>query len=204
MTMTSHKTYYELFRDSAAGPIAANDIVAVNTKIYEQFTSAEKSDFELLDFIHQLFEDCIGGLAMILLDSDGVHRVHLIHGIRCFLPGITGLLHPSPHQHSTFGYLDDVEEGGDATLIKLNSDLLAFTEDVRVRSQEQHKDALTASTNNNPLPALGDLAPQTKVIKVRKLMFVPFPVMRVLLEKNFSPRQAFLAIYTFLESNNVL
>ena len=42
--------------------------------------------------------------------------------------------HPSPHQHSTFGYLDDVEEGGDATLMQLNSNLLALTGDVRVQS----------------------------------------------------------------------
>ena len=81
MTMTSHRTYNELFRDSAAGPIAANDIMVVNTKIYEQFSSAEKSDLDLLGLIHHLFEDCIGGLAMILLDSEGVHRVHLVHGV---------------------------------------------------------------------------------------------------------------------------
>ena len=90
------------------------------------------------------------------------------------------------------------------TLIQLNTELLAFTGDIRVRSQEQHKAALTASTHDNPLPALGALAPQSEVVNVRKLMFVPYPVMRVLLEKHLPPRQAFLAVYTFLESNNVL
>ena len=35
-------------------------------------------------------------------------------------------------------------------------------------------------------------------------MFVPFPVMRVLLEKNISPRQAFLDMQASLESNHAL
>ena len=64
--MPSHRTYSELFRDSAEGPIATNEIIAVNTKIYEQFASVAKFDRDLLLLIHQLFEDCIGGLAMIL------------------------------------------------------------------------------------------------------------------------------------------
>ena len=64
--------------------------------------------------------------------------------------------------------------------------------------------SLTAATNDNLLPAFGDLAPETKIINARKLMFVPFPIMHLLLEKNFAPRQAFLEIYTFLEINNVL
>ena len=48
------------------------------------------------------------------------------------------------------------------------------------------------------------MVPGTEIISARKLMFVPFPVMHLLLEKNLSPRQAFLEIYTFLEANKVL
>ena len=100
--MTSHQTYSRLFRDSAVGPIAPDEIIAVNAKIYEQFATVAKSNRDLLSLIHQLFEDCIGGLAMIVRDHEGCPRLHLVHGIRCFLPGITGLLHLSPHLHSTF------------------------------------------------------------------------------------------------------
>ena len=35
-------------------------------------------------------------------------------------------------------------------------------------------------------------------------MFVPFPIMHVLLEKNLFPRQAFLDMHAFLESNYTL
>ena len=69
---------------------------------------------------------------MVLQDHEGRPCLHLVHGIRHFLPGILGLLHPSPHQDSTFGYLDDVEDDGDASLINLNNDMLAFTGEVRV------------------------------------------------------------------------
>ena len=46
--MSRHQTYSELFRDSAEGPIATDEIIAVNPKIYEQFASVAKSDLELL------------------------------------------------------------------------------------------------------------------------------------------------------------
>ena len=73
--------------------------------------------------------------------------------------------------------------------------MLAFTGGVRVQPREQHKVALIAATNDNLLPALEDMAPGTKIISARKLMFVLFPVMHLLHEKNMSPRQAFLEIY---------
>ena len=91
----------------------------------------QKSNIDLLSLIHHLFEDCIGGLAIVLQDDKGCPRRHLVRGIQHFLPGIAGLLRPSP-QHSTFGYLDDVEDDGDATLIKLTRDMLSFTGGIRV------------------------------------------------------------------------
>ena len=99
--MTSHGTYNELFRDSAEGPIASDEIIAVNAKIEEQFASVAKSNHDLFSLIYQLFEDCIGGLAMIVRDHEGRPRLHLVHGIRCFLPGITGLFtsHPTNILH---------------------------------------------------------------------------------------------------------
>ena len=174
------------------GPIAPDEIIAVNAKIYKQFASVTKSNLDLLSLIHQLFEYCIGDLAMVVRDHKGWPRLHLVHGIRCFLPSITGLLHPSPHQRSTFGYFDDVDDGGDGTLVQLTSDLLAFTGGVKVWPREHHRVALTAATDDNRLPALGDLPPGTKIISARKLMFVPFPVMHLLLVRNLSPRQAFI------------
>ena len=97
-----------------------------------------------------------------------------------------------------------MEDEGDTTLIKLTSNMFAFTGDVRVRLRDQHKAALIAATNDNLLPALEDMATRTEIIRAQKLMFVPFPVMHLLLEKNLSPCHTFLEIYTFLESNKVL
>ena len=103
--MMSHRSYRQLFRDSAEAPIAPDKVIEVNAKIYEQFALAQKSNIELLTLLYHLFEDCIGGLAMVLQDHKGCPRIHLVHGLQCFLPGISGLLHPSLHQNSTFGYL---------------------------------------------------------------------------------------------------
>ena len=51
-TMTSHRTYRQLFWDSAEGPIAPDEIIAVNAKIYEQFASVTKSNLGFLSLIH--------------------------------------------------------------------------------------------------------------------------------------------------------
>ena len=80
--MTSNRIYSQLFWDSAEGPIAPDEIIAVNAKIYKQFASVKKSNLDLLSLIRQLFEDCIGGLAMVVRDHKGQPCLHLIHGIR--------------------------------------------------------------------------------------------------------------------------
>ena len=78
----------------------------------------------------------------------------------------TGLLNLSPHQHYTFGYVDDVKDDGDATLVKLTSGMLSFTGGVRVQLiLEQHKAALISTTNDaSPLLALDDTAVETEII----------------------------------------
>ena len=48
------------------------------------------------------------------------------------------------------------------------------------------------------------MVPGTEIISARMLIFVPFPVMHLLLRIFLSPCQAFLEIYTFLETNKVL
>ena len=202
--MSSHRTYCQLFQDSAEAPIAPDKVIAVNAKIYEQFGLAQKSNINLLTLLHHLFEDCIGGLVMVLQDHKGCPCFHLVHGLQRFLPSISGLLQPSLHQHSIFGYLGNVEDNGDATLIKLNSNMLAFTGGVRAQLQEKHKAALVAANDSDLLPCLEDMATGTEIIRAGRLMFVPFPVMHVLLENKLSSCQAFLDMPAFLESNHAL
>ena len=79
--MTGHRTYQQLFQDSLEAPIAPNKVITINAKIYEQLAVAQKSNTELLTLLRHLFEDCIGGLAMVLQDHEGCPRLHLVHGI---------------------------------------------------------------------------------------------------------------------------
>ena len=105
--MTSHRTHRQLFQDSAEAPIVPDKVIAVNAKIYKQFVLAQKLDDDMLALIRHLFEDCIGGLAIVVQDHEEHSRLNLAHDIQRFLPGITGLLNPSPNQHSTLSYLND-------------------------------------------------------------------------------------------------
>ena len=79
--MISHQTYRQLFLDSTEAPIAPDEVIAVDAKIYEQFSSAQKSNLDLLTLIHHLFEDCIGGLAIVVRDHARRPCLHLVHGI---------------------------------------------------------------------------------------------------------------------------
>ena len=80
--MTSHHKYRQLFQDSPEAPIAPDKVIAVNSKIYEQFVLAQKSEIDMLASIHHLFEDFIlGGLAIVVQDHAGRPRLHLVHGI---------------------------------------------------------------------------------------------------------------------------
>ena len=89
--------------------------------------------------------------------------------------------------------------------MKLTSAVLSFAGTVRVQLLEQHKAALIAATNDATLLlALNDTAVGTEIIKVWIMMFVLSPVMHVQLEKNLSPRQAFLKMHAFLGSNHAL
>ena len=63
---------------------------------------------------------------------------------------------------------------------------------------------MAATADDTLLPSLEDTAAGTEIIKAQKMMFAPFPVMNFLLEKNISPRQAFINMYAFLETHHAL
>ena len=130
----------------------------------------------MLALIHHLFEDCIGGRAIVLQGDKGCPCLHLGHVIQRFLLGITGLLNPSPHQHSTFDYLGDVEDDGNAILVKLSSDMLSFTGGVRMQLQEQHKAALIVASNDTPFSRPWMILPwEPSSSKPEKRCLCPFP-----------------------------
>ena len=95
----------------------------------------------------------------------------------------------SPLINKVFGYPDDIDEGETEIVVQLDDSALGITAKINACTIAHHKIVLQGDDYIEVLPGR---APQTEVIKAQKSAFISFELMPCLLEKDYTPCQAFL------------
>ena len=204
MTANAHPQTYKAAFSNATNPFGDGaDRVGPLQRIYHAWRSAAgpPNEADLLELTLNNFDDMnIGAIGVFVKDTDGDLRLRLIHGLKKY-PG--DIRTNSPLVNQVFGYLDDVDEGV-AEVVAFDTDVLALTGEVNVCTVAHHKAVLVADATIEIVTARADGDPQTDTIKARKSAFIPFDMVPLVIEKNLSPRQAFLVLHPYMEAAGTL
>ena len=195
----SPRTYKELFSDPSNNPIGTNndELKESLQGSYAQWrVSSNPPDVCSLhqDLLLE-FQWPIGGVAVFMEASVDHHPTgvfKILHGIQHF-PGRPGK--HSLHRDVTFAYLGDVYET-DIQSLAFDENLLERTPDINIPgSFQQLNKILSANPDDEMIGPFADSAANTKTMRMRSMMFVPFQVMSALLDLDFTARQAFEKVY---------
>ena len=139
------------------------------------------------------FQQPIGGIAVFV--NDGVNEtgcLRLLHSLSSY-PGTPGV--PSADRLKTFTYSDDVE-GIDILSIAFEEAILNTTSQVNVAgSPERHQELLDEEPDDEKLEPFNSNDANTRTLKTRLSMFVPFEFAGLVIGEQLNARQAFEVLY---------
>ena len=170
----AHTCYSEYFQDPNGNPLGVGPgSKATLRNMYHPWRTGEVPPVAatLRDHVVNAFEDfAIGGLALLVADTDGVHQIRILHGLRKYSGGLGGA---SAHTGKVFGYLEDVVDG-EAELVLVPNSLFGITGKIIVCTLAFHKTTLEGDIAVDLVPAQVDAALQTDTVKARMSAFVPY------------------------------
>ena len=197
----SHLCYAELTADPSQSPLGTIGSAAFLQKISQIFshwdtgtnakTAAELTD----DVIANLGLRLNGGLAVMVKDDNKTGgTLQILHG---FSKSST-----TKFYRRTFAYLGDTQ-GTHIDTVELDPTLLETTAETRIysdiKSQLQH----FAGNDNDLVPAHGNASEATQLVKTRKAMFVPFPLLSYLLPEELTAKKAIQILVPIIEDSGM-
>ena len=124
--------------------------------------------------------------------AGGVPILKAIVGLKKYTSDPSCMSSPLFGHH--YGILGDVEDGG-GEIIKFDWDALELSPEVNVYKEKHHKKKLEDDTSIIIIPPIKDDDAQLESISARNAMFVPFCLMRYVVDKDLNPREAFLLLF---------
>ena len=104
---------------------------------------------------------------------------------------------------NSYGYLGDVNNGC-GEIIKFDFDALEMTQDVNVYKLKHYKKKLEEDTSIELFPPVQNGDAEKETIKVQKTVFIPFVLMRLVLDKDLSPQNAFLLLEATITAGKLI
>jgi hypothetical protein len=204
-TMNEHSSYTSLYSDPRENPFGQGETrkPAIQHYIHEWRSDANPMDTATLTIavVDQFTDHAVGGICIFVNDGDGNPKLEVLLGLRKYTrnPGSpTSLLF-----NQVFAYLNDVEEGT-GSLIGFDNSMLDMTDEVNVYALDHHKSKLIGDESIELFPTIADGAAQCETVKTRKAMYIPYELVPYVLEKNLSPRQAFMVLHPVMEAAGLL
>jgi hypothetical protein len=203
--MNEHSTYSTLYGDPRENPFGQGESrkPAIQHYIHEWRSVGTPSDTASLTVtvVDQFTDHAVGGIGIFVNDADGNPKLEVLLGLRKYTrnPGSpTSLLF-----NQVFAYLNDIEEGT-GSLIGFDKDMLDMTNEVNVYNVDHYKSKLIGDESIELFPIIDDDAAQRETVKTRKAMYIPYELVPYVLDKNLSPRQAFMVLHPIMESAGLL
>jgi len=137
----------------------------------------------------------IGGIGVFVTKPDGQHRLGVLLGPRVY-PG--PLVGDSPLADNTFGYQGDISKFGFGTLVQIQDELFAATEEINVLTNDHHKTTLEGDATLDAVRPVTDNAPHSETVRTRQSMYIPYELIPLLLGRSLTAREASLEVHTSL------
>ena len=201
--MSAPNNYAAFCRDPANTPFGPGPVnIAALTNMYHSWrtTLNAPSRTALWQSVQNHFDEFAGGIGIFVTNSAGELRLRIIHGVRKYTGEVAS---PSPVDNMVFGYVGDIDEAM-GELVAFNTDMFLVTAETNVATVAHHKATLEAEPNLEVLPPRGDAAAQTDTVMTRMTMYVPFELLPFFLNKDLTPRDAFLVAHAQLEAKGLL
>ena len=205
MVAIEHKTYTSLFKDATCDPFGAG---VARTNSIHRYTHAWRTDSaphtvaELEPLVYDFFADHpIGGVGVFVVDGNATLRLKVLVGLKKYSRNprsIDSVLFNLP-----FAYVGDVEEGM-GEMVQFDADCLEVTAEVNVFKIATYKTKLIADPSVELFPPVDDADAQVETRKVRKSAFIPYCLMQYVLDKDLTPRDAFLLLHPLIENAGLL
>jgi len=150
--------------------------------------------------VQNLFDEFTGGIGIFINNPKGDLRLQIIHGIRKYTGDITSA---SPVDNLVFGYVGDIDETI-GELVTFNTDMCMITTETNVATIAHHKAALEGDPTLEVLLRREDTAAHTSTVMMCMTMYVPFELILFLMNKDLTPRDAFLVAHAQLKAKDLL
>ena len=186
------KSYKALFSDPSNNPLGPADEAKQGYKeifAHWRTTNNPPNADQVLKDAQLDFGAPIGVIGMFVPDGSSPTGVLCVaHGLQCYAgqPG-----KPSQSRGLTFAFVDEVD-GIDIQSFALEETHLERTEEVRIPgTPERLMEMLTDEPDEEMIGPIEDKAVVQKVVRTRKSMFIPFPLVEYVIGKDLTARQAF-------------
>jgi len=182
----------ELFSDPSLNPCGA-DPHSGCTEIFVRWRSDNNAPN--VDEVHRDlltdFDSPVGAIGFFVKDpSLAMGVLKAAHGFRVHAgrPG-----HAFPHRGKTFAHVDDVVGGADVNTFELDpTQLECTTADTRCAdTPETHQTMFDAKPNLEILDPIDAASQAQLMVRTRTAMHIPFSLVKLVLGKDLSARQAF-------------
>ena len=192
---TSPTSYRELCDDPASNPLGQGPaLINEITSIYRGWKTDNDGHNNQLQVLEEITLDMAGGMiGGICVFVEGDHpggTLHIVHGIRRHnLRGV--------HYGKYFGYVDDVE-GIDADVVEVSDMLMAPTAAVGTDSIDQQLALFSADEGTYLVPS--GAAANRRQVSTRGSMFIPAPLLPLVLGHNLTAREALFVLVPAIRS----
>ena len=207
MSIVSHESFASLYADPAISPFVTGTEVEQGVAIaavFHDFRSSGRpmSTGSLMSKVETLFKvPGVPGAMIMFVKQTGstTGQLRVIHG---FYKYRVNLMQATASDGKTFAYVGDVL-GTAIQSVEFNAGQLDMTDTVIVANDTTYQNQLYV---DNPalelLPEHPSGATNTRTIKTRKAMYLPYPLVEYVLGKDLNARQTYEILEPIIASKN--
>jgi len=207
LTKIEHKTYESLYQDHTLDPMGLNDDSEKLNRLTAAFhgwrtKDAPLSDADWKEMVSDDFADHnIGGVGVMVMQDSGKIVLQVLVGIKKYNSDPSNPTSKLLKHH--YAFAGDVD-GGNGEIVKVDWAMGEMTSDVNVYKEAHHKKKLEDNPTAEILGPVKDDDAQVETLSVRKSVYIPYCLMRLVLDQDLSPRKAFLLLFDFIHANNLV
>lgn len=207
MATIFHETHHSYYQYPSKDPFGPNTDADKVSKIQGYAHKWRTKDSPLTTgilvtvVIDHFSDHNIGGIGMFIMNESKELQLKVLVGLKKYTKD------PSSKDSTLFshsyGYLGDVEDGN-GKIIRLDVNALEMTRDVNVYKMKHYKKKLEDNESIELFPPVKEGDTEKEKIKVWKSVFIPFILMRLVLDKDLSPWNAFLLLEATITAGKII
>jgi len=181
----SHRSYQELCSDPALCPLGnvpSDEFICGTARIFSHWDQAHTAE-QLCDDVVANLGSRMNGAIVVLVESTEANT-----GVLQVLHSIAKSAGPAFYRQA-FAYLGDVQ-GGHIETVGLDMTLLDTLPETRICDAPARQLQLLANVDARLLPAHAANAAATKVVMTRHAMYLPYPLVPLLIDEDLTPYDA--------------